>query len=100
LRDVRLDDNSHIFFDVTMPNPFEMTAMIKTLIPLGDGLGIVIDPSLLEELHIDRETPLRITSDGKGLYIEPIPAEQMGRFLEAGRRMMDIHDDAFRKLAE
>ena len=52
----------------------------KTLIPVGDELGIVIDRSLLDELQIDRETPLRITSDGRGLYIEPIPADQRGQF--------------------
>ena len=74
--------------------------MIKTLIPIGDGLGIVIDRSLLEELHIDCETSLRITSDGRGFYVEPISAEEKSRFLEAGRRMMDVHDEAFRKLAE
>jgi hypothetical protein len=83
-----------------MPNPSESSAMIKSLIPVGDDLGIVIDRSLLDELHIDRETPLRVTSDGKGLYIEPIPADQRGHFLEAGRRIMDVHDDAFRRLAQ
>lgn len=82
-----------------MPNPTDVAAMIKTLIPVGDELGIVIDRSLLDELHIDRETPLRVTSDGKCLYIEPIPADQRGQFLGAGRRIMDVHDDAFRKLA-
>jgi hypothetical protein len=83
-----------------MPHPSDIAVTIKTLIPVGDDLGIVIDRSLLDELHINLETPLRITSDGKGLYIEPIPAEQRDRFLEAGRRMMDIHNDAFRKLAQ
>jgi hypothetical protein len=83
-----------------MPHPSEIAVTTKTLIPVGDDLGIVIDRSLLDKLHIDRETPLRITSDGKGLYIEPIPPEQRRRVLEAGRTMMDIHDDAFRKLAQ
>jgi hypothetical protein len=59
----------------------------------------VIDQSILDELHIGRETPLRITSDGNGLYIEPVTTEQRDRFLKAGRQVMDIHDDAFRKLA-
>ena len=74
--------------------------MIKTLIPFGEDLGIVIDRSLLDQLHMDRETPLRITSDGKGLYIEPMTIDQKKPFLEAGRQAMDIHDDAFRKLAQ
>ena len=64
--------------------------MIKTLTPIGEGLGIVIDRSLLEALHIDRETPLRITSDGKGFYVEPIPAAEekpirRGRTADDGR---------------
>ena len=74
--------------------------MIKTLIPIGEELGFVIDKTILNELHIDRDTPLRITSDGKGFYVEPAPQEERNQFAEAGRRMMDIHDDAFRKLAE
>ena len=40
--------------------------MIKTLTPIGEAFGIVIDRSLLDALHIDSETPLRITSDVKG----------------------------------
>ena len=74
--------------------------MIKTLTPIGDGLGFVIDRSLLDELRIGRDTPLRITSDGKGFYVEPLPAEERSKFVEAGLRMMDVHKEAFRKLAE
>ena len=83
-----------------MPSPSETAATIKNLVPVGDDLGIVIDRSVLDELHIDRGTPLKVTSDGKRLYIEPIPAEQNRNFLEAGRQMMNIHDEAFRKLAQ
>jgi hypothetical protein len=82
-----------------MPSPSETAATIKNLVPVGDDLGIVIDRSVLDQLHIDRETPLKITSDGKRLYIEPIPIEQGHSFVQAGRQMMDIHDEAFRKLA-
>jgi hypothetical protein len=74
--------------------------MIKSLIPVGEGLGFVIDQSLLDELQIGRDTPLRITSDGKGFYVEPVAAQEGSRFLEAGCRMMDIHEEAFRRLAE
>jgi hypothetical protein len=79
---------------------FKTTLMIKTLTPIGEGLGFVIDKTLLEELRISRDTPLRITSDGKGFYVEPLPAEEGSKFLRAGRRMMDIHEEAFRGLAE
>ncbi len=83
-----------------MSNASKTAAKIRNLVPLGDDLGIVIDRSLLDELQIDRETPLRIISDGKGLYIQPVLADQAGGFLEAGQRMLDIHEDAFRKLAQ
>jgi hypothetical protein len=62
--------------------------------------GFVIDQTILDELHIDRDTPLRITSDGKGFYVEPLPQEERNKFVEAGLRLMGIHDAAFRKLAE
>jgi len=47
--------------------------MIKTLTPIGNSLGIIIDRPILELLKIDRETPLEITTDGKGFYVRPIP---------------------------
>ena len=79
---------------------FEKAQMIKTLIPIGEEWGFVIDRTILDELQIGRDTPLRITSDGKGFYVEPVPQKERHQFAEAGRRMMDIHAEAFRKLAE
>jgi antitoxin component of MazEF toxin-antitoxin module len=46
--------------------------MIKTLRPVGNSLGLIIDRPILELLGIDRQTQLRITTDGRVLYIEPI----------------------------
>ena len=46
--------------------------MIKTLRPVGNSLGLIIDRPILELLGIDRRTPLRVTTDGKVLYIEPV----------------------------
>lgn len=66
----------------------------------GDGLSLLIDPALLEGLKIDEDTPLEVTTDGKGLYIRPAQADEQGRFVESARRMMTIHADTFRKLAE
>jgi antitoxin MazE len=49
--------------------------MIKTLRPVGNSLGLIIDRPILELLGIDRRTPLRVTTDGKVLYIEPVVRE-------------------------
>ena len=46
--------------------------MIKTLRPVGNSLGLIIDRPILELLGIDRQTRLRVTTDGKVLYIEPV----------------------------
>jgi len=46
--------------------------MIKTLRPVGNSLGLIIDRPILELLGIDRQTQLRVTTDGKVLYIEPV----------------------------
>ena len=46
--------------------------MIKTLRPVGNSLGLIIDRPILDLLGIDRQTQLRVTTDGKVLYIEPI----------------------------
>jgi hypothetical protein len=46
--------------------------MIKMLRPVGNSLGLIIDRPILELLGIDRRTPLRVRTDGKVLYIEPV----------------------------
>jgi antitoxin MazE len=46
--------------------------MIKTLRPVGNSLGLIIDRPILDLLGIDRQTQLRVTTDGKVLYIEPV----------------------------
>ena len=46
--------------------------MIKTLRPVGNSLGLIIDRPILELLGIDRQTQLRLTTDGRVLHIEPV----------------------------
>ena len=46
--------------------------MIKTLRPVGNSLGLIIDRPILELLGIDRQTQLHLKTDGKILYIEPV----------------------------
>src|SRR5689334_4755700 len=50
-------------------------AMIKTLRPVGNSLGLIIDRPILELLGIDQRTRLRIRTDGKVLTIEPVARE-------------------------
>lgn len=77
--------------------------MAKTLTPVGDGLGLVIDESMLDLLKIDREPPLelRVSADGQGIEIRPLRDEAHARRVaESADRMMDVHEEVFRKLAQ
>ena len=74
--------------------------MTKTLTAIGNSLGLIIERPILDLLKIDRDTPLEITTDGKGLYIKPAQDVIQTDVLVSAKRMMDIHAETFRKLAE
>jgi antitoxin MazE len=75
--------------------------MFKTLTAIGNSLGLIIEKPILDLLKIDRNTPLEVTTDGKGLYIRPVESEgDQAAFVESARRMMQVHEETFRKLAE
>ena len=74
--------------------------MTKTLTSIGNSLGLIIDRPILDLLKIDKNTPLEVTTDGKGLYIRPADADPQTKFVASASRMMELHDETFRKLAE
>ena len=49
--------------------------MIKKLTRVGNSLAMVIDRPILELLHVDADTPLEVTTDGRTLTISPISEE-------------------------
>jgi antitoxin MazE len=75
--------------------------MRKTLTTIGNSLGLIIDRPILELLHIDKDTPLEIETDGKSLIIRPVTSEALkSQVRDATKRMMDAHDETLRKLAK
>jgi hypothetical protein len=74
--------------------------MIRQLTPVGDGFGLVLDRSILNRLGIDGNTQLEVTIEDSGIFIRPIMHEIQEQFVESAKRMMEIHQDVFRKLAE
>jgi antitoxin MazE len=74
--------------------------MRKKLTAIGNSLGIVIEKPILELLNIDRDTELEMTTDGKLLVLEPVRKGRQKRVAEAAKRVMDAHDETFRKLAK
>ena len=73
--------------------------MKKKLSAIGNSLGIAIEKPILELLDIDRETELEMTTDGQRLIIEPV-RQRRKRVLASAKKIMDAHDETFRKLAK
>ena len=46
--------------------------MIKRLTLHGNSLALIIEKAILEILHIRKDTPLEIATDGKNLIISPV----------------------------
>lgn len=74
--------------------------MIKTLTAVGNSYGLIIDRPILDLLGIDKETPLEVRTDGEALIIRPQRKNRKARLKDAAKRMMDAHDETFRKLAK
>jgi antitoxin component of MazEF toxin-antitoxin module len=80
--------------------------MTKTLQPIGNSLGLIIDKPILSLLGITASTPLEITvtTDGKGLLIRPISEEDhedhKARVKAAADRVTQTHRETLKKLAE
>ena len=72
--------------------------MVKTLSPIGNSLGIILDKAILDLLNIGRETPLEIRTDGEALIIRPVRAPSPA-VSESAQRMMDAHADTLARLA-
>ena len=74
--------------------------MVKKLSAVGNDLGLIIERPILELLDISKDTPLEITTDGESLIIRPVrKAPLMDRALVSADRLMDAHEETYRKLA-
>jgi len=75
--------------------------MVKKLSAIGNSLGLILERPILELLDINEDTPLEITIDGESLIIRPVrKAPLMDRALAAADRLMDAHEETYRKLAK
>jgi len=74
--------------------------MVKKLATVGNSLGIIIERPILDLLHIDKDTPLDVSTDGEALIIRPTTANRKARLRQSAGRMMQAHDKTFKKLAD
>ncbi len=74
--------------------------MIKKLTPIGNSLGLIIDKPILDLLGLDRDTPLKVSTDGKNLIIEAAPERHREDAVKAAEGILDTRHETFRRLAE
>lgn len=75
--------------------------MTKTLTRTGNSLALILDRPLLEQLQIDAETPLEISTDGRVIVISPVrDRKHEARVKAIAEDAFERYAGVFRKLAE
>jgi antitoxin component of MazEF toxin-antitoxin module len=75
--------------------------MVKRLTKTGNSLALVLDKPLLEQLGIDEDTPLELSTNGDVLVITPVRDRARQRKLKKALDEMDQkYAGVFRRLAE
>jgi antitoxin MazE len=75
--------------------------MRKKLIRTGNSLALVLDKELLDELGIEAETSLELSTDGDVIVVSPVrPRRVDERLKKVMARAHDQYGGVFRKLAE
>ena len=81
-------------------NFLEGSAVVKHLTAHGNSSALIIERSILELLHIKKDTPLEITTDGRNLIISPVgSAAREKRFREALTKVNKLHAKTLKALA-
>ncbi len=73
-----------------------MQAKLKKV---GEELALVLDHQTWKASGIDGETELEVDVDESGIHIRPRSEDRQERLMASARRMMDVHEETFRKLA-
>ena len=75
--------------------------MIKKLTRHGNSLALVLDKPILDLLGIDADTPLELTTDGRGLHVEPARDEARRKKIDRVReKIHQKYGQVFKKLAD
>jgi antitoxin MazE len=76
--------------------------MVKTLRPMGNSYGIIIDRPIMALLGIEPDTQLELTTQDGALLLRPmkLPLDHKTRVREAARQMAIVHREALRELAD
>src|SRR5450432_1533729 len=84
-----------------VPECYTVRTMIKRLTKTGNSLALVLDKPLLEQLGIDEDTPLEISTNGDVLVVTPVRDPARERKLKMALDEMDRrYSGVFKRLAE
>jgi antitoxin MazE len=75
--------------------------MIKRLTRTGNSFALVLDKPLLEQLGIDEDTPLELSTNGDVLVVTPVrDRAREKKFRKAVEKINRKYAGLFRRLAE
>lgn len=74
--------------------------MVKTLTKHGNSYALVIEKPIMDLLHIQPDTQLEISTDGKSLVIRPVDTARQEKFQKVMDKTFETYHEAFKKLAE
>ncbi len=74
-----------------------MTTIATTI---GDQVAVILERSAADELGIEPGSRLEMSIERGEIRIRLADDGRRDLVLESARKMMDIHDETFRKLAE
>jgi antitoxin MazE len=75
--------------------------MVKRLTRTGNSFALVLDKPLLEQLGIDEDTPLELSTNGDVLVVTPVRDRAREKKLKKALEDMDRqYGGVFKRLAE
>jgi len=74
--------------------------LVKRLTSIGNSLGVIIEKPILDLLNIDRTTDLEVKTDGEAILLRPVRKSRLERVLDSTDRLMDVHEETLKKLAQ
>lgn len=76
--------------------------MRKTLTRVGNSHALLLDRTLMDLLHLDKDTPVDVEVQGDTMLVRAARPndEKRKRVLDVAERLMNDHDETFRKLAK
>jgi antitoxin MazE len=76
--------------------------MVKTLRPMGNSFGIIIDRPIMDLLGIEPNTQLELTVQDGGLLLRPVADtnDHKTRVRRSSSRMATVHQKALKQLSD